>query len=151
MKFNEFVEGYLTALALRLRRLEGRLSSLARQPGPAGKDGEPGVSVKGDPGRDGVSVKGDPGRRGPPGPKGPPGKDGKDGKDGVDGEQGPTGPAPAHRWRGTSLSFKKPDGKWGKEVDLRGPAGDNGMVVLGSGGGGGGSGNRGHSYFPSGW
>jgi hypothetical protein len=42
--------------------------------------------------------------------------------------KGPVGPAPAHRWRGTKLAFEKPDGKWGPEVDLRGPSG--GVAVI---------------------
>jgi hypothetical protein len=44
------------------------------------------------------------------------------------GPAAPVGPAPAHRWRGTKLAFEKPDGKWGQEVDLRGPAGGVSIV-----------------------
>lgn len=60
-------------------------------------------------------------------------KDGADGRDGVDGKDGERGPMPDHEWKGTSLRFQKPDGTWGKFVDLRGPTGARGL----SGGGGG--------------
>lgn len=140
MRSNDFIEGFLAAFVQRFNALRDRVDALAREPGPAGPagpTGEPGIA--GRDGRDGD--RGEPGPRGPAGPPGRDGRDGKDGKDGKDGEQGPPGPAPAHRWRGTKLSFKKPDGKWGKEVDLRGPAGTSGGVaVFGGGGSGGGSG-----------
>lgn len=59
---------------------------------------------------------------------------------------------PDHRWRGTKLSFEKPEGGWGEEVDLKGPKGDKGAP--GTGGGGaivvGGTGG-GYTYFPGGW
>lgn len=61
------------------------------------------------------------GERGPQGPRGP------------EGPPGPKGDKPAHQWRGSKLRFEKPDGTWGKYVDLQGPAGRRG----GSGGGGG--------------
>lgn len=46
-------------------------------------------------------------------------------------KEGPAGLAPAHQWRGTSIRFKRPNGSWGKWVDLQGVPG------MGGGGGGG--------------
>lgn len=61
-----------------------------------------------------ASAKGDPGPQGP---------------------KGDTGPVPAHEWNGTKLRFQKPDGEWGKFVDLKGDTGpDHGTVVIHSGG-----------------
>lgn len=45
------------------------------------------------------------------------------------GPPGPPGPAPEHRWRGSKLSIQHPDGRWGREVELRGPSG--GVTVVG--------------------
>jgi hypothetical protein len=45
--------------------------------------------------------------------------------------KGEKGDAPEHKWEGTKLSFKKPDGKWGESVDLVGLTG-----LPGNGGGG---------------
>jgi hypothetical protein len=42
---------------------------------------------------------------------------------------------PKHKWKGTKLSFEKPDGTFGKSVDLKG----NGGVIIQRTGGGGGS------------
>ena len=57
--------------------------------------------------------------------------------DAARGEQGPAGPMPDHEWKGTKLRFQKPDGTWGKWVDLRGTAGKDGkdgaIVVRGGG------------------
>ena len=57
------------------------------------------------------------GLRGPTGPAGP---------GGADGAQGVKGDMPAHKWNGTKLSFQDPDGEYGAEVDLVGPAGPQG-------------------------
>lgn len=77
------------------------------------------------------------------GPKGEPGKSIK-GEPGKDGE---TGPMPDHKWSGTKLSFEKPDGSWGKAVDLEGPVGPPGAsVTVRRGGGGSSTGNS----FPDG-
>lgn len=70
---------------------------------------------------------------GPIGPEGPQGPQGERGPRGPEGPQGPIGPMPDHQWAGTSLRFEEPDGTWGKYVDLRGPAGVQG--VPGGGGG----------------
>ncbi len=61
---------------------------------------------------------GEPGPAGPRGPEGP---------------AGPRGDKPGHEWSGPKLRFEKPDGTWGKWVNLQGPAG------RGGGGGSGGS------------
>jgi len=74
------------------------------------------------------------GMDGLPGQDGLPGTDGAIGRDGAEGPQGPLGETPEHKWQGEKLSFKNPDGTWGKAIDLRGPQGSGG----GSGGGGGG-------------
>lgn len=44
----------------------------------------------------------------------------EDNKDELKGEDGETR---QHRWVGTKLQFKNPDGSWGKLVDLKGPRG----------------------------
>jgi hypothetical protein len=49
--------------------------------------------------------------------------DGKPGKDGEDGEDGEKGDKPKHKWDGTKLYFEKPDGTWGRGVDLKGKQG----------------------------
>ncbi len=61
--------------------------------------------------------------------QGPKGEDGVDGKDGKDGEDGAPGKPPAHKWDGTKLALEKPDGKWGKAVDLQGPPGGVAVVT----------------------
>lgn len=104
------------------------VSTVAKLAGPPGKRGEPGVP--GDRGKDGRT-----GERGPRGLKGPKGDKGDQGEKGEEGERGP---APSHRWRGTSLQFKKPDGDWGKAVDLKGEPGKAGAVIMGGSGFGGG-------------
>ena len=131
------------ALAKSVADLREAFATLSRQPGPAGKAGTNGTD-----GKDGVDGKD--GKRGLAGKDGKDGTDGKDGKrgpagkngkDGVDGKDGERGPMPNHRWRGTKLQFEKPDGAWGKLVDLEGPKGEPGtpgsVVIGGSSGGGG--------------
>ena len=39
------------------------------------------------------------------------------------GPAGPVGPMPKHEWKGTAIRFEIEPGKWGKWVDLQGPAG----------------------------
>lgn len=53
--------------------------------------------------------------RGLQGTKGNDGQDGRDGRDGIDGRDGTS---PDHRWVGTSLQFRNPDGTWGPATDL---------------------------------
>jgi hypothetical protein len=109
--------------------------------GPPGRDGKDGKSIKGDKGDKGDSIQGRPGKDGLDGTDGKDGADGKDGVDGkegkagqsIKGDQGETGPAPEHKWDGTALKFKKPDGKWGKAVDLQGPRGAGGGSSASSG------------------
>ena len=123
--------------AQRYDQLRRAFAELQRQPGPPGRDGADGApGARGPQGA--VGLAGEPGVEGPPGPTGPAGATGPTGPagpPGKDGEPGPVGPAPAHRWDGTKLSFQKPDGKWGKATDLRGPGG--GVAVIGGGGSGG--------------
>ena len=72
------------------------------------------------------------GPMGPMGPRGfegksivgPMGPEGPQGKQGIPGKDGKYGHTPDHKWFNTSLSFKNPDGTWGKSVDLRGRTGD---------------------------
>jgi hypothetical protein len=82
-------------------------------------------------------MEGPKGPKGDKGDKGDPGKDGKDGEDGL---------APDHKWKGTELMFKKPDGTWGKAVDLQGPPGVSVTMRRNGGGGGTSTGNN----FPDG-
>lgn len=113
----------LAVIAKQLRELRDAFKSLSKQSGPAGKDGRDGVD-----GKDGVGIRGERGAAGPRGPAGPRGEPGRDGVDGKDGERGP---APDHQWKSTKLRFQKPDGTWGKYVDLKGERGASGA---GSGG-----------------
>lgn len=95
------------------------------------------------------------GERGPVGSVGPQGEKGDDGLEGPSGEKGEKGDKgdkgekgdiPDHRWEGALLQFEKPDGTWGKKVNLRGPIGH---AVYGGGGsseGGGSSISSGISY-----
>jgi len=100
---------------------------------------EPEKGEKGDRGE-----KGDKGDRGDKGEKGDPGIDGKDGvdgndgldgKDGVEGKIGPQGmpgekgDKPDHQWKGSKLRFERPDGSWGKYVDLQGKDGTAWSIV----------------------
>lgn len=103
--------------------------------GPAGADGlagAPGVQgPKGEPGLPGeAGLAGCPGAVGADGQPGPVGPQGPKGDQGERGPQGPKGDKPDHEWVGTGLRFEKPDGTWGKAVDLRGQRGGRG----GSGG-----------------
>jgi len=104
--------------------------------GEKGEQGERGIKgdigLKGDKGERGEAGKN--GLKGDNGDKGDAGKDGKDGKDGRDGIngkdgrngadgltiKGDKGDKPNHEWKGTSIRFELPDGKWGKFVDLQG-------------------------------
>ncbi len=79
----------------------------AGSPGPVGRAGNDGVA--GERGKRGV--KGIYGRAGEVGPIGPPGA------------KGDIGPMPRHKWDGTRLSFEKPNGTFGRSVELRGPGG----------------------------
>lgn len=56
--------------------------------------------------------------------------------------KGDDGQPPQHRWVGSKLQFKNPDGSWGKLVDLKGPRSSGGGLWFGgsSGSSGGGSG-----------
>lgn len=76
--------------------------------------------------------------QGPKGDRGPP---------------GPRGPKPDHQWNDTALRFEKPDGTWGKYVDLKGDKGDKGAVGTSTEimGGGGVVIMQGNSWFPAGW
>jgi len=82
--------------------------------------------------------KGDKGDKGDPGKGGKDGVDGKDGLDGKDGVEGKIGPQgtpgekgdkPGHQWKGSKLRFERPDGSWGKYVDLQGKDGNSWSIV----------------------
>lgn len=85
---------------------DGR-AGLPGTPGEKGEEGSPGK--QGEPGKDGRV-----GEKGPQGERGLPGRAG---------EKGDKGDKPKHQWKGNALQFEKPDGTWGKLVDLQGPAG----------------------------
>ena len=59
------------------------------------------------------------------GPRGLPGPRGENGigKPGTDGVDGAPGEAPEHRWVGTQLQFRQPNGEWGPLVNLQGRTG----------------------------
>lgn len=91
--------------------------------GPTGSQGEQGVrgpSIPGVPGKDGKSIQGPIGRAGEVGVKGP---------------RGAPGLPPAHKWKGTKLSFENPDGSFSNPVDLKGDTGGRGMSGAGGGAG----------------
>lgn len=112
---------------------------IALRAGWKGTEGEWVKSLKGRDGSPGVrGEKGETGQRGQRGDKGLPGLNGKAGDPGPRGErgpkgdrgpEGPAGPAPEHEWKDTALRFKKPDGDWGKLVELKGPPGRAGAIV----------------------
>ena len=125
--------GILTLLVKAVRDLREQFTALSREPGPPGKDGIPGKD--GLDGKDGVGIRGLAGADGADGARG---QDGPQGVPGADGERGPVGPMPKHEWKGTKLRFQQTDNRWGKWVDLQGPAGKSGggVFVGGSGSGG---------------
>ncbi|PKO27968.1 MAG: hypothetical protein CVU32_01800 [Betaproteobacteria bacterium HGW-Betaproteobacteria-5] len=97
-------------LATNVVDVDKKIAAITKMEGPAGKDGADGAH----------------GKAGERGPKGEPGEQGP---------QGERGPMPDHKWDGTKLTFQKPDGKWGKAVDLKGkPGTDGGTVIIRSGG-----------------
>lgn len=49
------------------------------------------------------------------------------------GPPGKRGKIPDHEWEDTSIRFQKPDGTWGKWVDLRGEPGGGGFSFFGGG------------------
>ena len=115
-------ETLLAALAKQVRELRDGFRNLSKQPGPVGPQGERGAA-----GRDGKDgVRGTDGRNGIDGLRGADGSPGRDGADGKDGAPGERGPMPDHQWKGTRLRFQKPDGDWGKFVDLKGAPGKEG-------------------------
>ena len=157
----------IEVIANRLVAAETLLANVSKQEGPRGEVGPQGIQgevgpqgakgevgpqgAKGEVGRQGeVGPQGAQGEVGPQGDGGPQGIQGATGPHGVSGatgEQGPkgdTGPAPDHKWEGTKLRFQKPDGKWGKAVDLKGEKGADGkgrVIVAGGRSSGGGMGD----------
>ena len=90
--------------------------------GPEGIPGRPGID-----GIDGaIGSQGERGKRGYKGEQGRAGDIGVQGPKGDKGDKGDSGPAPDHKWEGTRLAFQKPNGKFGKSVELRGPGGGRG-------------------------
>jgi hypothetical protein len=150
-------------MASRLVKAEKAVQVVAKTPGPVGPAGINGdMGIQGERGEQGLQgergetgaqgIQGEPGEKGRQGPRGPEGEPGPrgetgphgqpgiqgekgdPGEKGEPGEKGDTGPAPAHEWQGTALRFKKPDGKWGKAVDLKGEKGSNGGIIVRGGG-----------------
>jgi hypothetical protein len=112
------------------RGRRGRKGNVGRQgdPGERGPEG-----AVGRPGLDGIDgatgamgERGETGKRGKRGYKGLQGRQGEVGPQGPKGDKGDAGPMPAHKWDGTRLAFQKPDGKFGRAVELRGPGGGRG-------------------------
>jgi hypothetical protein len=115
----------IALVAKQVASLKHQLADLERQPGPQGAAG---LSVRGDIGEKGnTGAKGEPGQ---PGQKGDAGPKGNPGLQGEKGNTGDVGPAPKHEWCGTKLRFEKPDGTWGKLVDLKGDKGDQTQARL---------------------
>lgn len=108
------------------------------KPGPKGERGEQGDrgergerGLAGMPGTDGIGLPGPQGETGKSGETGDQGARGVLGSDGERGEKGDLGETPAHRWRSTALTFKNPDGTWGKERELKGMPGTGGGGAAG--------------------
>lgn len=129
----------------RLKDALPKVTNLDDYRGRRGRRGARGVKgEQGDLGKTGVpGAQGERGAAGVPGPKGAPGTIGERGKrgykgihgrvgevgpQGAPGPKGDTGPAPMHQWQGNALRFKKPNGDWGKLVNLQGPAGGRGRA-----------------------
>lgn len=112
-------------------------------PGERGQKGDRGdTGLKGDKGDRGLKgERGERGEQGLQGKRGPKGEKGDKGDPGPKGDKGDTGPAPDHEWIGTSLRFKKPSGKWGETVELKGDPGRSVQItrVIGGGSSGGSS------------
>ena len=66
--------------------------------------------------------------RGPQGIQGVPGETGPAGQPGLDGKDGKDGVSVSHTWNGTSLSITSASGT--SEMDLRGPAGQDGYTPV---------------------
>lgn len=131
----------IAVIAKSLADLKASFRTLSKQegpPGPKGDKGDPGEpGPQGPPGQPGTPGKdGRDGIKGKDGKNGADGKDGRDGIDGKDGEKGDKGDPPEHKWDGTQLAFRQPNGTWGKKVDLRGQKGDVVVAAVGSSGGG---------------
>ena len=85
--------------------------------GLKGGQGEQGSrGLKGDQGIQGP--KGDKGNKGDKGDPGPPGEQGKKGERGLRGLKGAKGSTPKHEIKDKKIRFEKPDGKWGKWINL---------------------------------
>lgn len=135
----EDIKEYFEVIAKNAKSFEGL--SLKKIKGDKGDKGEQGE--KGEQG-----LNGEKGERGEKGEDGKNGKDGVNGKDGLNGKTpiagvdfpmpkdgksivGDKGDKPNHEWNGTKLRFEKPDGGWGKYVDLKGKDGQSGRSIFG--------------------
>jgi|DEB0MinimDraft_3_1074331.scaffolds.fasta_scaffold00273_9 hypothetical protein len=110
------LNSHIATLALKMATQALDLIYSIQQSEKTVKDGRDGVD-----GKDGVD--GLDGKDGAVGATGEPGRDGLNGRDGVDGEMGPM---PDHEIKGNSIRFQKPDGTWGKWVELGGQSGGGG-------------------------
>jgi len=96
--------------------------------GERGKQGPIGLS-----GNDGEQgEEGQAGERGKRGYKGIQGRAGDVGPVGPPGAKGDPGPVPRHKWEGTRLSIEKPNGEFGRSVNLQGPGGGRGASGKGA-------------------
>lgn len=146
-------DGLIALCAKRINELHAAFAKLSKMPGPKGDTGD--VGPAGRDGKDGA--RGDIGPAGKDGARGDIGPAGRDGKDGARGPAGPRGPAgkdgergpmPDHEWSGTKLRFQKPDGEWGKFVQLRGSKGEKGAAGASGGGFYGGTGGESSNWNP---
>jgi hypothetical protein len=113
------LNSHIATLALKMATQALDLIHMIQDQIPHVKDGRDGVDGKD--GADGLD-----GRDGAVGATGEPGRNGLNGIDGVDGLQGEIGPMPDHEIKGNSIRFQKPDGTWGKWVELGGQSGGGG-------------------------
>lgn len=116
----------IAVLAKQFQSLKAAFATLSKEQGPQGLKGDTGeigpVGATGEVGP--VGVTGEVGPQGATGPKGDTGPQGPRGPKGDTGPAGADGAVPAHEWKGTKLRFQKPDGEWGKLVDLKGEKGE---------------------------
>lgn len=126
-KFSDIAENTKGIKEVDLKKIKGARGEKGEK-GDRGEKGDIGATGKQGPaGKDGKTPKA--------GVDFPLPKNGLDGKDGKDGKSivGDKGDKPDHKWEGTKLMFEKPNGKWGKAVDLKGKDGKNSSSIFGGG------------------
>ncbi len=126
-KFADIAENTKGIKEIDLKKIKGARGETGDK-GERGEQGKQGIQgIKGEKGQDGKTPVA--------GKDFPLPKNGKDGLNGKDGKSivGDKGDKPDHKWEGTKLKFEKPNGKWGKAIDLKGKDGKSGSSFFGGG------------------